>query len=260
MFKIISRIFITLAFFIPAQSAIAQKNAIAIYYPGKNKWLKKSASEAGFNKTLLDSAISFARNHTSSASTNLKEAHYQSGFGREPFGYLLGPMKTRGPGTGIIVKNGYIVAEWGEPLRVDFTFSVAKSFLSVLTGITADSGLIQPERFVFESMAPIIPAYNNEPNLDMAENISKEDVFDLFATTHNRKITWEHLLRQTSDWEGTLWGKPDWADRPAANSREWLNRKKMEPGTVFEYNDTRVNVLALAILNIWRKPLPAVLK
>ena len=22
------------------------------------------------------------------------------------------------------------------------------------------------------------------------------------------------MLRQTSDWEGTLWGKPDWADRP----------------------------------------------
>ena len=30
------------------------------------------------------------------------------------------------------------------------------------------------------------------------------------------KITWDHLLRQTSDWSGTLWGKPDWADRPLA--------------------------------------------
>ena len=31
-------------------------------------------------------------------------------------------------------------------------------------------------------------------------------------------------------------------------------------GTVYEYNDVRVNVLALATLNIWRKPLPQVLK
>jgi len=27
----------------------------------------------------------------------------------------------------------------------------------------------------------------------------------LFETPHNRTITWNHLLRQTSDWEGTLW-------------------------------------------------------
>ena len=37
---------------------------------------------------------------------------------------------------------------------------------------------------------------------------------DLFEAEHNQKITWDHLLRQTSDWQGTLWGKPDWADRP----------------------------------------------
>ena len=34
------------------------------------------------------------------------------------------------------------------------------------------------------------------------------------SSGHNATITWEHLLRQTSDWQGTLWGKPDWADRP----------------------------------------------
>jgi len=37
---------------------------------------------------------------------------------------------------------------------------------------------------------------------------------EYFASDHNSRITWDHLLRQTSDWEGTLWGKPDWADRP----------------------------------------------
>lgn len=68
------------------------------------------------------------------------------------------------------------------------------------------------------------------------------------------------MLRQTSDWEGTLWGKPDWADRPSSNASEWLTRARNKPGAVYEYNDVRVNVLALAALNIWRRPLPQVLK
>ncbi len=68
------------------------------------------------------------------------------------------------------------------------------------------------------------------------------------------------MLRQTSDWEGTLWGKPDWADRPDANTANWLNRKRNSAGSVFEYNDVRVNALALAATLVWRKPLPKVLR
>ena len=82
----------------------------------------------------------------------------------------------------------------------------------------------------------------------------------LFEGPHNSQITWDHLLRQTSDWEGTLWGKPDWADRPLQNPREWLTRDRLEPGAAHEYNDVRVNLLALAALNVWRRPLPEVLK
>jgi CubicO group peptidase (beta-lactamase class C family) len=83
---------------------------------------------------------------------------------------------------------------------------------------------------------------------------------DLFESEHNAKIKWDHLLRQTSDWQGTLWGKPDWADRPEANAAEWTTRPRNKPGTVYKYNDTRVNVLALAALNVWRRPMPQVLK
>jgi CubicO group peptidase (beta-lactamase class C family) len=67
------------------------------------------------------------------------------------------------------------------------------------------------------------------------------------------------MLRQTSDWEGTLWGKPDWADRPE-DSSGWGTRPRHKPGTVYKYNDTRVNALALAALNVWRRPLPQVLR
>ncbi|MFM9075066.1 MAG: serine hydrolase, partial [Bacteroidota bacterium] len=41
---------------------------------------------------------------------------------------------------------------------------------------------------------------------------------------------------------------------------EWLTRPRNKPGAVFEYNDVRVNALALASLMVWRKPLPQVLK
>jgi CubicO group peptidase (beta-lactamase class C family) len=84
---------------------------------------------------------------------------------------------------------------------------------------------------------------------------------DLFASPHNAPITWEHLLRQTSDWSGTLWGKPDWADRPPRNQTpaQWEQRELRAPGTFYEYNDTRINVLALAALYVLKRPLPEVL-
>jgi CubicO group peptidase (beta-lactamase class C family) len=70
------------------------------------------------------------------------------------------------------------------------------------------------------------------------------------------------LLNQTSDWSGCLFDFCDWADRPPreGTADEWKNRKLIEPGTSFEYNDVRVNLLAYSLLWVWRKPLPQVLK
>jgi CubicO group peptidase (beta-lactamase class C family) len=85
-------------------------------------------------------------------------------------------------------------------------------------------------------------------------------LLDPFESAHNRTITWDHLLRQTSDWEGTLWGKPEWADRPSPNPAEWRTRARVAPGSAYEYNDVRVNALALAALQVWRRPLPQVLR
>jgi len=41
---------------------------------------------------------------------------------------------------------------------------------------------------------------------------------------------------------------------------DWKNREFNEPGSVFEYNDVRVNLLAYSLLQVWRRPLPMVLK
>ncbi|WP_373511112.1 serine hydrolase domain-containing protein, partial [Persicitalea sp.] len=53
---------------------------------------------------------------------------------------------------------------------------------------------------------------------------------------------------------------PEWADRPAADTKEWQTRPRHEPGSVYEYNDVRVNALALAATSVWRRPLPQVLQ
>lgn len=231
------------------------------YFPPTSHWDEKSPEEMGISAEKLKEAIRYAQEIESTDDPNLKLAHYQSAFGREPFGYPVGPMKDRGGSTGLIVYKGYIIGKWGDPERVDLTFSVAKSILSTTTGLAVDAGLIRSEKdLVYPYMAPIIPYNPHQAIQNKADHLMQEDVFELFEGEHNRKITWEHLLRQTSDWEGSLWGKPDWADRPQGNSKEWLTRERYAPGSVYKYNDTRVNVLALALLNVWRKPLPVVLK
>ena len=239
----------------------AQKKKEEIYYPPAGNWQHRSPQSMGMDSLMLQQAIAFAQANESKEPRNLKQAHYLGAFGREPFGVPIGPMKERGPCSGLIIKGGYIIAEWGEPQRADLTFSAAKSFLSSVVGLAFDQGLIADVNDkVYPYMAPVIPYQPARLAANKADELDTEDVIDLFGTAHNKKITWDHLLRQTSDWEGTLWGKPDWADRPQGPSSEWQTRKRNEPGTVYKYNDTRVNVLALAALNIWRRPLPQVLK
>ena len=138
------------------------------------------------------------------------------------------------------VKDGLIVAEWGEPQRVDMTFSATKSYVSTCVGLALDRGLIGD---VDEPVCHRVP--------------------DGFADEHNKLVTWRHLLHQTSEWSGTLFGIPDSVDhnRSAADApaRKGIPRPLQQPGTFWEYNDVRVNALALAALGIWREPLPEVL-
>ncbi|HEX8398024.1 MAG TPA: serine hydrolase [Pyrinomonadaceae bacterium] len=229
------------------------------YPPAGDTWEKRTPEQAKFDAARLKEAIDFAVANESKAPRNLELAHYQT-FGREPFGEAVGAFKERGDATGIILRNGYIVAEWGAPDRVDMTFSVTKSFVSTVVGLAFDRKLIKSLQDPARNYSAPILVVNPGEKFDDAERFGKSRLIELFETEHNRKITWEHLLRQTSDWEGTLWGKPDWADRPDRDANNWLNRKRNEPGAAYEYNDVRVNVLALAALNVWRRPLPQVLK
>jgi CubicO group peptidase (beta-lactamase class C family) len=217
-----------------------QGNRGAVYFPDRTDWTTRSPAQAGFDPAKLEAAIAFAVANENPASKDLAVDLATTFGAREPFDTPIGPVAPRGGLSGLVIRNGYIVAEWGDTRRADMTFSVTKTFLSTVVGLAWQKGLI---RDVHDKVQDYVPQAG------------------LFDGPHNSKITWDHLLRQTSDWQGTLWGKPDWADRPEGRTpADWPNRPLSEPGTRYKYNDVRVNVLALAALHVLRRPLPQVLR
>lgn len=227
------------------------------YVPGAT-WETRTPAAMGVDAAKLAAAIAFAVEKEARAPRDMEESHYRS-FGREPFGQGIGPFKPRGEPSGVVLRGGYVIASWGEPDRVDMTHSVTKSFLSATAGLAFDRGLIPSVRdTVWKSQAPTYSLRTQAPG-EPGSRYGEPMMLSLWETPHNRRIVWDDLLRQTSDWEGTLWGKPEWADRPAQNAAEWTTRARKAPGTAYEYNDVRVNVLALALTNLWRRPLPEVL-
>lgn len=209
-----------------------------VYFPDHNDWEKRAPADFGFNETLLAAAIDSIKANEYSGPNDIRQAILK-GFEREPYHKILGPTKRRGGPAGMILKNGYIIAEWGDVDRVDMTFSVTKSYLSTIAGLAKDKGLIK----ITDKVNTYVWDY-------------------YFDGAHNSKITWVHLLNQSSAWSGQLWGGYDWNDRPpkTGNVQDWKKAKLAEPGTEMEYNDVRVNLLAYCLLQVWRKPLPQVLK
>ncbi len=226
----------------------------AVYYPGPGgDWARRTPAQEGLDSARLADAIAFAIANEVKNPRSMEENHYRT-FGREPYGDAVGPFRDRGDPTGVILRHGYIVASWGDPDRVDMTHSVTKSFLSSVVGLAVDRGLIRSlGDSVFRAVGPV-------PALPGGPGTSAVTMIEPFATSQNRRITWDDMLRQVSDFEGTLWGKPEWADRPTGEPSQWRTRPRVTPGTVYEYNDVRVNAMALAALQVWRRPLPSVLR
>ena len=217
-----------------------QLQAQSTYFPERNaNWEQVAPAKAAMNATALDEVIAFAKANEYSGSRDLRIAILE-GFKREPFHEILGPTKKRGGPAGMILKGGKVVAQWGDTQRVDMTFSVTKSFLSTMAGLAVDRQLIK-------SVDDRVGSY----------------IWDgTFDGKHNSSISWRQLLQQNSAWQGTLFGGKDWADRPPGEGDldDWQYAAPKTPGTVMEYNDVRVNVLAYSLVHVWRKPLPQVLK
>jgi CubicO group peptidase (beta-lactamase class C family) len=208
------------------------REAVAPYVPSGSTWETRRPADVGMDSAAVAAAVAFAQAADNGWPLAVAE-QLEIATAKEPYPEILGPVKDRARTNGILLRHGYIVAEWGDTRRVDMTFSVAKSYLATVAGLAYDKGLIK----------------------DLSEPEGKLIHDGGFDSPHNAKITWDMHLTQSSEWEGTLWDKPDVADR-----RLGYDRKLGEPGTVWEYNDVRVNRMALSLLRLFKRPLPEVFK
>ncbi len=223
-----TRVFTILLFTLAACSAPPD----ATYFPGAgDAWQYRAPGEVGMDSAVLAEAVAYAIENEPNSPRDL-ESWMRSRAGDDPYAALIGDLKPRGGPAGMVVRHGYIVAEWGDTKRVDVTYSVTKSFLSTTVGLAVADGLIR-------SVDDPVGDYVDDGGFD---------------SPHNAQITWRHMLQQTNEWKGELFGKPDVADR-----RRGRDRQLETPGTFWEYNDVRVNRTALAALRVWRRALPDVL-
>ena len=214
-------------------------------------WETIDCSEAGFGQE-VNAAISHLQDLEIDAPTDLSQMLPRGK--RHPFDRPLGPLKPRGKPSGLVLRNGYIVAQYGDVHSAEVTFSVTKSYISALAGVASSMGLIG----------------------HVNDTVGKSVGDGGFDSSQNKQITWQHMLQQTSEWEGELFGIPDWIDRgrevggsatmsknatvggSASTSNNYRNLET--PGTYWEYNDVRVNRTSLALLRLFGRPLPAILK
>lgn len=209
------------------------------YYPAPGQdWQRVSAEQGGFDPDGLAEAIAHARSIETQWTRNLDRPVDDLMHEPAPYNEKIGPLRERGEQSGLILRGGRIVAEWGTPARADMTFSATKSYLSLCLGLAYDRGLIP------DLQAPV-----------------RELVDDGgFEPPHNDAITWHMLFQQTSEWTGELWDKPDWLDHHRHTDRKGTKREMQAPGTHWEYNDVRVNRASLALMRVWKRPLPEVLR
>src|SRR5262245_29229404 len=133
--------------------AQAKKAAAATpYVPPAGSWERRSPSAVGMDSAKLAAAVAFAIEKESKNPRDLLVNHNRT-FGREPFGEPIGPIAPRGATSGVIVRHGYVVAEWGDPTAVEMTHSVTKSMLSSVVGVAVDRGIIHS---VFDTVANVV--------------------------------------------------------------------------------------------------------
>src|ERR1700680_3794800 len=158
--------------------------------PQAASWKREPPGDTGRDPDGVAAAARHAGEHETPWSRDLGRMVAGDFEERPPWNETLGPVRPRGGPSGLLLRNGLVVAEWGDTTRVDMTFSVAKSYLSILAGLAWDRGLI------------------GDPNEKVCLRVDDGG----FDPPHNDGITWHHLLHQTSEWEGVLWDKPDLID------------------------------------------------
>jgi CubicO group peptidase (beta-lactamase class C family) len=202
------------------------------YYPPRGQWQTKRAADVGMDSAKLKEAVDFALDNNASWDFDKDQVR--------TFGRPLGPLpKSRATTNGIILRHGYIVAQFGDTKANDPVYSVAKSFLSTVASVAVARGLIK----------------------DVNDPVAKYIHDGGYDSPHNARITWKNHLQQESEWEGTMWGKnADFLGVEEFGNGRRQPREIHDPGTFYEYNDVRINRFALSLLRLFKTPLPDVLK
>ena len=182
----------------------------AVPPPHGAAWPELMADQAGMNWMWLEEAARFATENETPWPYDLR-LHLESGhFEPAPFNEILGPIRPRGEPNGLILRGGAKVVSWGDTQQADFTFSAAKSYLSLLAGIAVMDGLI--------------------PDIDDRVALTVDD--GGFEGPHNGAITWRHLLpKHVRMGRHAVWqGGPD---RPQPDSRalEWARARRAMSGS-----------------------------
>jgi CubicO group peptidase (beta-lactamase class C family) len=193
----------------------------------------------------LSDALAFARDSETRMPRDLAAFLREHNRDEGVHGAITGPLLPRGDSTGVVLRRGECIARWGAPEQPGVCFSLTKCFVSALAGVAVADGLIGLD----DRVAASVPG-------------------PWFTGAHNGAITWRHLLQLTSEWRGTLFGKPDAVDwhrvaggaAPAGTPRKGSARVLQAPGTHWEYNDVRMNALVLALTHVLARALPEVLK
>jgi hypothetical protein len=156
----VARLFLVAAGLFAQSASAAPDNP---YYPPAGEWAHKKPAEVGMDAAKLAEAVSFMMSHETNRARDFSDQEIM-------FGKLLGSVPTQRAATnGIIIRHGYIVGEFGDTMRPDPTYSVAKSMLSTVAGLALQRGLI--------------------PSLDDAvANAIKDGGYE---TPHNRLVTGE---------------------------------------------------------------------
>lgn len=203
------------------------------YFPPAGHWARKPPAAVGMDRAKLAAAIAFAKAH---------ETDWPKDFSRqaEIFGAPLGPVPSdRASANAVVVRKGYVVAEFGDIVRADPCYSVAKSMLSTVAGVALREGRIS----------------------DLDEPVGARIRDGGYDSSRNARVTWRMHLQQESEWEGELWGKNhDFVGREAFGGGARTPRALREPGTHYEYNDVRINRLSLSYLRLFGNPVPEVFR
>ena len=186
----------------------------------------------------LQEALAWAAGHETPWPHDIAAHILRGHFEAPPDNEILGTVSPRGAPNGLITRHGRLLAAWGDTRQRDMTFSVAKSYLSICAGLAWADGLI--------------------PDLD--EPVGERVRHEAFRGPRNGRVTWRHLLTNSSEWEGTLFGKSEVIDRgrnlAVEGQGKGIARPLAAPGGYWEYNDVRVNALGLALLLLVGGPLP----